>query len=500
MKKIWLGILALVVVIGLYGAMAQAQQFSKAQRDAVSAADAIEKELTSMSDKIWTYAEIAMEEFKSTKLITDYLKKKGWRVEENAAGMPTGFVATWGSGSPILGFNCELDALPGLSQKRSSNQDPVVRGAPGHGCGHNLLGVGSMGAALAMKAAMEKNGLKGTLKIFGNPGEELCIGKPYFAEKGLYNGVDAFLDWHPGGSNNANATACNAYFNVKYRFYGRTGHGNVPWTARSALDAAVLQANMVEFLREHIRAGDVNAATTINYSFTNVGPSYPNVISDYTEAWYVGRLPSDEVLVDTVRRITLAAEAAAKATETRAETIWLSATHVRIPNLTLAKVVDKNLRVLGPPMFTQEEQVYSKEIQRFNKVSEIPLDERISPIAEGWGAVSDNAEMSLCAPHISVSAVTRGVGPFSHHWGTVATGNTDIGKKGMMLALKTMATTGIDLLENPQFLADAKAEWTKRMAGRTYKPLYPAGNPVPLAVNESEMAKFRHLMEKFYLE
>lgn len=501
MRKIkWASALTVIFLFCFYATVLHAADLTKVQKDALSAAVAIEKELNNMSDKLWTYAELAMEEFKSTKVLTDYLEKKGFKVERGVAGMPTAFVATWGSGAPVIGFNVECDALPGISQKAIVTKDPVVEGAPGHGCGHNYLGVGSIGAAVAMKSAMEENGIKGTLKLFGNPGEELCIGKPYFAEAGVYKGVDAFIDWHPGGNNSANASACNAYFNVRYRFYGKTGHGNVPWTARSALDAAILQANMVEFLREHIRAGDANAATTINYSFTEVGPSYPNVISDYTEAWYVGRLPSDEVLVDAVRRITLAAEAAAKATETRMEMKWLSATHIRVPNMTLAKLMDKNLRIVGPPKFTKEEHDFAKGVQKSIGEKEVGLDETISPVSVGWGAVSDNAEMSWFAPFASLLTATRGVGNMSHNWSTVAFGNTSIAKKGYMVAVKTLALTGLDILQNPEILKEAKAEWVQKMAGRAHKPLYPAGNPVPVDVNKAEMEKYRKLMEKFYLE
>ena len=500
MKRKWFIIMAMVVAVCFYGIFLQAQELGKAKQDALAEATAIEKDLNLLSDKLWTYAEVAMEEFKSTKVLTDYLEKKGFKVEKGVVGMPTGFVATWGSGGPVIGFNVECDALPGISQKAVVNKDPVVEGAPGHGCGHNYLGVAAIGGAVALKSAMEKNGIKGTLKLFGNPGEELCIGKPYFAEAGLYKGVDAFIDWHPGAGNSANATACNAYFNVRYRFYGKTGHGNVPWTARSALDAAILQANMVEYLREHIRAGDANAATTINYSFTEVGPSYPNVISDYTEAWYVGRLPSDEVLQDTVRRITLAAEAAAKATETRMEMKWLSATHVRVPNMTLAKVMDKNLRLVGGPKFTKEEHDFAKGVQKSIGDKEVGVIENIGPIATGWGAVSDNAEMSWFAPFSSVSTSTRGAGNMSHNWSTVAFGNTLIAKKGYMVAVKTLALSGLDILQDPQILKEARAEWIEKMAGRTHKPLYPAGNPVPVDVNKREMERYRHLMEKFYLE
>jgi aminobenzoyl-glutamate utilization protein B len=475
-------------------------EWRKDQKDALDQAAPVAKELFSLSDRLWTYAELAMEETKSAKLLADYLEKKGFKVERGAAGMPTAFVASWGAGSPVIGFNVEYDSLPGVSQKPAITKDPVVEGAPGHACGHNYLGVAAIGAALAMKAAMEKNGLAGTLKLFGNPGEELCIGKPYFAEAGVYNGVDAFLDWHPGGVNAANATACNAYFNVKYRYYGQTGHGNVPWTARSALDAAVMQAVMVEFLREHLKAGDVNAASTINYSFTEVGPSYPNVISDFTEAWYVGRLPSDEGLADTVRRVTLAAESAAKATETRVEMKWLAATHVRIPNMTITKVIDKNLRLVGPPKFTPEEREFAKGVQKSIGEQQVGLPETIAPILTGWGGVSDNSEMSWFAPFGNLTVVTRGAGAMGHNWSMTAFGNTAIAKKGYMVAVKTLALSGLDILQDPKILEEAKKEWQQRLAGRTYKPLYPAGNPIPLDVNRKEMDRYRKQMEKFYID
>jgi aminobenzoyl-glutamate utilization protein B len=494
-------ILLSTIILVFLGAFALgAAEWSKVQKDSLNEAAAVEKELFAISDKLWTYAELAMEEHKSAKVLADYLESKGFKVERGVAGMPTAFVATWGSGGPVIGFNVEYDALPGVSQKPVVTKDPVVAGAPGQACGHNYLGVAGIGAALAMKASMEKNRLAGTLKLFGNPGEELCIGKPYFAEAGVYNGVDAFLDWHPGGVNAANATACNAYFNVKYRYYGQTGHGNVPWTARSALDAAVMQAMMVEFLREHVKAGDVNAASTINYSFTEVGPSYPNVISDFTEAWYVGRLPSDEGLADTVRRVTLAAEAAAKATETRMEMSWLAATHVRIPNMTLTKVIDKNLRLVGAPKFTPEEQEFAKGVQKSIGEQTVGLPETIGPILTGWGGVSDNSEMSWFAPFGNLTVVTRGAGAMGHNWSMAAFGNTAIAKKGYMVAAKTLALSGLDILQDPRILEEAKKEWQQRLAGRTYKPLYPAGNPVPLDVNRKEMEKYRKEMEKFYID
>ncbi|MDR2770771.1 MAG: amidohydrolase, partial [Clostridiales Family XIII bacterium] len=208
-----------------------------------------------LSKAIWDKPELGMEEYEAHRLHTEFLRERGFRVETPVAGMPTAYVATFGEGRPVIGFSAEYDALPGLSQQVAPHKAPISPGAPGQGCGHNLLGVAAVLAACSLKDAMQKQGLSGTIKLFGTPAEELCIGKPFMGSQGVFDGVDIVLDWHPWAGSAVNYSTCPAYFNVKYHFHGRTAHGNAPWHGRSALDAAILQAHAIELLREHYPPG-----------------------------------------------------------------------------------------------------------------------------------------------------------------------------------------------------------------------------------------------------
>lgn len=208
------------------------------------------------SDQIWENPELSMQEYKSSQTLINLLEKAGFEVEKAVAGMPTAFIASYGSGKPVIGINCEYDALPGLSQDREKlEKAPVKQGAPGQGCGHNLLGTAGVKAATAIKEVIEKFKLSGTVKVIGAPAEELCLGKPFLGKAGYLSGYDAFLDWHPWNYTKVNYDSCQAYMSVKYHFTGRTCHGNSPWHGRSALDAAMLQGHAVEIMREHMYPG-----------------------------------------------------------------------------------------------------------------------------------------------------------------------------------------------------------------------------------------------------
>jgi len=223
------------------------------------------------ADALWSFAELGCAEGRSSSLLTKLLEKKGFVVQREVAGMPTAFVASRGSGRPVIGLNCEFDALPGLSQGLCPDRRPVVEGAPGHGCGHNLLGVGSIMAAVSLGEWLSRSGLPGTIEVLGTPAEEICVGKPFMARAGLFEGIDAIIDWHPFDRNGANYDTCNAYFSIRYHFRGRTAHGNSPWEGRSALDSGLLMVHGIEMLREHIPPGSTDAANTINYTFPDVG-------------------------------------------------------------------------------------------------------------------------------------------------------------------------------------------------------------------------------------
>ena len=450
-----------------------------------------------LSDAIWSYAELGMEEYQSSKAITEHLKRNAFKVETGVADMPTAFIATFGAGKPAIGFSCEYDALPGLSQKKAVNQEsPLIVGAPGHGCGHNILGIGAIMAAMALKNAMMDFDLPGTIKIFGTPAEELCIGKPYMARAGFFKEIDAFLDWHPLASNTANYATSNAYFDVKYHFRGRTAHGNSPWYGRSALDAAVLMGHMIELLREHTTQGNPpHAANTINYSFPDVGPSFPSVVPDRATLWCIGRFVGTEEMDYVVGRIHKCAEAAAMATETKTEIEIVSMIHESMPNKTICQVLHNNLEAIGAPEFTEDEQNFAKKMQRDLSASETGLDISITPLSGGACAVSDNSEYSWFAPFgmLGVTSCPEGVG--WHNWQVAACCGSTIGEKTLDITAKVLATSGVDLLLHPEIVAKARREFDERLKGRAYKSLIPEAVPPPTLINRETMDRYRPLLE-----
>ncbi|MEM2914264.1 MAG: amidohydrolase, partial [Candidatus Bathyarchaeia archaeon] len=448
--------------------------------------------------EIWKIPELGLEEYHSSKLIIDFLDAKGFTIEKGVAGIPTAFIATYNYGDrkPVIGINCEYDALPGLSQESITKKQPIVPGAPGHGCGHNLLGVGSAGAAASLKIVMEKYGLSGIVKVLGAPAEEICVGKPFMARAGLFEKFDAIIDWHPYFLNQVLYDTCNAYFNIKFHFKGRTAHGNAPWEGCSALDSAILMGHAIELLREHIIPGEATAANTINYTFSDVGPEYPNVVPDRSTLWCVGRIQNIEQMEPILMRLKNCAEGASIATGTQVNNELITITHEKIPNSILAEVLYKNLVELGLPTYSLEEEEFAKELQRSCQALEIGMDKVIQPLGPGATAVSDNSEYSWFAPFAMawIACVPPGVG--WHNWQVNAAVNSGIGWKGMLLAARVLMTSGVDLLTNESLIQEAKEELKKRLNGRKYKSLLPFDTPVPLEINRQIMEKYRPLMEE----
>jgi len=453
-------------------------------------------DLLELSKKIWEFPELGLEERRSSKLIVDFLSNQGFSVDKDLAGMPTAFIAAWGSGKPVIGINCEYDALPGLSQEAVLKKQPVVPGAPGHGCGHNLLGPGGAGAAAALKAVMEKHGLPGTIKVLGAPAEEICIGKPFMARAGLFKGFDAIIDWHPFYLNRVLYDTCNAYFSLKFHFKGRTGHGNSPWEGCSALDSAILMGHAIELLREHIFPGDPTAANTINYTFPDVGPEYPNVVPDRATLWCVGRIQTVDQMEPIMAQIKRCAEGAALSTGTEVAEEVISATHERIPNAVLAGVMHRNLVALGVPSYTPEEETFARGLQKSCNAPQIGMDREIQPLGPGSAGVSDNSEYSWFAPFVMGCMACAPGGMGWHNWQVNAAANSALGWKGMILAVNVLMATGVYLLLDERLIKEAHEEFKKRMGGREYQPLFPAETPVPLEINRQTMEKYRPLMDE----
>ena len=442
---------------------------------------------------IWEHPELSMQEFESSKALMDLLEKYGFSVESGVAGMPTAFIATYGEGKPVIGINAEYDALPGLSQDGEKlEKSALIQGAPGQGCGHNLLGTGGVKAAIAVREAIEKFGLKGTVKVFGSPAEELCLGKPYMGRAGCYDGVDAFLDWHPWSYTKANYDSCQAYFSKKYHFKGRTSHGNSPWHGRSALDAGQLMGHAIDILREHIYPGNPpDAANTINYTYTSTGPEFPSVVPDYTTVWVIGRFETTEEMLESLARVDKCAQAGALATETTVEEEVITITHHKIPNKVLAEKFYRNLQTTGVPQFTEEEHNKAKAIQRELGQPENGLPTELDPFEGGFTVLCDTSEFSWCAPYASPWIAMGMTGCGWHHWGVVRCAGDTMGQKSLDCAAKAISLTAADILCDEDVLPAAQAEWKERMGDRKYECLLPEGQQPPVNLNKDVMDKYR---------
>jgi len=457
--------------------------------------DSNAERLIEIASKIWEYAEPGLQEFKSSQLLMDELEKEGFTVERGVADMPTAFVATYGSGKPVIGILGEYDALPGLSQKPIPRKEPLKEGAPGHGCGHNLLGTGAAGAAMAAKHFMEKHRLQGTIKYFGCPAEEMLIGKVFMVKAGLFDDVDACLTWHPWCANTVWMASSLAMNSVKFRFRGVSAHAAAsPEAGRSALDAVELMNVGVNYLREH-----VIPEARIHYVITSGGEA-PNIVPDFAEVWYFVRAPRRTDVEAIYSRILDIAKGAALMTGTKEEIVFITGCWEVLPNKALSDLLYKNLEKVGPPKFSEEEKQFAREIAKtfpegqkettlralsvpeFEKAMKSDLIEYVSP-PEDIGKVTpgstDVGDVSVKVPTAQCLVCTLVPGSAMHSWQVVAASGMSIGHKGMLVASKALALTVIDLLTKPDELGKAKDEFRKR--GIVYKSPLPEGlkPPVP---------------------
>jgi len=448
--------------------------------------DANRSDFLAVSKAIWENPELSVQEYFASEQLTALLEKKGFEVERGLGGFPTSFVATFGAGAPVIGFSSEYDALPGLSQQRGSSEHaPLIQDGPGHGCTHNLIAVGGILAACAFKDWLESEGLEATIKVFGTPAEELCMGKPFMAKAGCFDGVDMFLDFHPFYRNLGGACMTNAYFNVKYHFEGTAAHGNAPWHGRSAQDAGVLMGIALEFLREHLPPGPEGMATTFNYAFPDEGKSFPNVVPDKHTLWCVGRMATAEMAADALKRVDDCAKGSAIATGTEVKTELISATHELIPNLKMSEILDQNLREAGLPKFTKAEEDLAKALQRTLGVPETGYDGEILPVEISGQPVTDSSEYSWFAPIGFLNVQIAPSEAFGwHNWAVTSLGGSSIGEKVVTVAAKTLAGAAVDVIGNPEILAEARREWLERLDGRTYKTILPEDLAPNLEINK----------------
>jgi aminobenzoyl-glutamate utilization protein B len=434
-----------------------------------------------ISRQIWESPELGFHEQKSSALLRDELKAGGFTVDDAVAGMPTAFTATWGSGKPVIAILGEFDALPGLSQQDVPRQSPVVAGGPGHGCGHNLLGSASALAALAVKEEMQARGLKGTIRYYGTPAEEGGGGKIYMFHAGLFRDVDVVLAWHPGNSNRVDLRSNLATNGAKFRFYGVASHAaSAPEKGRSALDGALLMLHAVEMLREH-----VPQETRMHYIITNGGAAN-NVVPAFAEVSLGARHPDAATLDAIWERILKCAQAGALATETRFEVEQGTNYANVLPNDALTALVSRNMKKAGGYEYTPGERTFALEIQKSLGFTQ-GLDGADAPrniqadTSEGAGAYStDVGDLSWNLPTVQFNAATYAPGTPAHSWQAAATAGTSIGRKGMLVAARTLALSAMELIETPNTIDAAKTSFEKRRAGRTWTTRIAAGSKPPL--------------------
>ena len=446
--------------------------------------------------RIWELAEVGLQEDRTTDLLTGVLVKEGFKVTRGVAGMPSAFVATYGRGKPVIGVMGELDALPGISNKAVPYKEPLVEGGAGHGCGHNGYAVTALGGALAVKAAMDEGLVKGTVKVYGCPAEETLVGKVFMVRDGVFDGADACVGHHPSGFNGVSLRSGNAMNSVKFEFFGVASHAaGSPEQGVSAMDAVELMNVGVNYMREH-----VVQETRIHYVVEDGGHE-PNVVPPYARSWYYVRAPERELVDMYYRKLLDIADGADKMVGTTHKVTFLSGVHNGMENRVLGETAIANMRLVGAPTYTEEEEAFAAETAKSippekKKVGlmssslpdamdlmDVNLNTRIyDPIGEGTkgGGSSDVADVAWNTPTVQFRTVYTIVGAPGHSWQNTATNGTSIGQKSTVFASKVMAGTVIDLLSNGKLLQRARDEWTRQMKGRVYSCPLPADLKPPL--------------------
>lgn len=441
--------------------------------------DALIPEIRQMALTLWDYSEIALEETRSAALLADRLAAEGFTVERGVAGMPTAFIARWGSGRPMIGILAEYDALPGVGNEAVPERAPREGVTSGHGCGHNLFGAASVGAALALQQTMEAQGLPGTVVLYGAPAEETVVGKVYMARDRVFDELDAALEWHPSTETEVRNQTGRAMNNFTVEFFGQAAHGaHDPWNGRSALDAVELMNHAANMMREHIEP-----TARIHYVIPGGGEA-PNVVPEYAKVWYYVRdvdRPSVEAhyawLLDIAR-------AAALATRTEHKVTMITGVHEMLLNRPLQEALQANLEAVGPPRLTDEDQEFARALQRSLGIEEKGYETAIEPLASEPGPVeggsTDVAEVSYIVPTAGFRVTTAAADIPWHSWAASACHGTEAGIQGAVVAAQVLTLTGVDLLTDPGLVERAQAFFDQASGGREYVSPLPEGQTPPV--------------------
>ncbi|MDO5689459.1 MAG: amidohydrolase [Tissierellia bacterium] len=463
-----------------------------------------EKYFSEISDAIWSYAELGLEEYNTADLIQYVMEQEGFEIDRGVADMPTALLATYkkGSDGPVIAIMGEFDALPLISQEASdSTRNPVVEGGPGHGCTHNTMATAGAAATIAVKKAMDKFNINGTVRYYGSPAEESLVPRPFFIDAGLFDDVDIIIDNHGGGSFGTSWSGKvgtgTALYSFLVTFKGKTGHAASPWTGTSALKPVELMMHATNLLREHLMY-----THRMHYAVIDGGEA-PNVMPDKATIWYFIR-EHDDRIDDMLDRVLKCAEGSAIATGTTYDVQMLAGIHQRYGNKVIAEAMYKNIKEVGMPEWSEEEQLFAKAIQKELGKPETGLRTEINDAPTGppatfvGGASSDMGSASLYRPTASLSFPSNGPGD-SHHWTSVAGTGSTIAHKGIIAGAKVMAATALDFLTDQKLVDAAWAEFNELKAERPYESRVQGIKP-PLGLNKEVMEKYRPLMEQYYKE
>lgn len=461
-------------------------ELTAAQKRIVADLDARRESLVAINQDIWNYAELGLEEYRSSARLMEALEAAGFRISAGVAGMPTAFIAEYGSGKPVIGILAEYDALPDLSQQVAADRLPVAGKGSGHGCGHSALGTAAVGAALAARAAMERDSRPGTIRLYGTPAEETVIGKVYMTLDGLFDDLDVCLHWHPDTKNRVRYEKTKAVISVKFTFAGLPAHASAsPHKGKSALDAVELTNIGVNFMREHLPE-----TSRVHYVITDGGGA-PNVVPAHAKVWYFIRANAHEdaeAHFDWVRDI---AEAAAKMSRTKLTTTVDTDCHEIIPNLALSRLIERNFAAVGPPQFSDEDRRFARALQEplktdFGQKEDTPLNDQIEPLPgspyPAESGSTDVGDISWHVPTGGLGTVCFPAGSPGHSWQNVASIGSPIGHAGMMIAAKVLALTAVDLLVTPELVEAAKADFQTEMKDRKYTTKVPPGQKAPKVI------------------
>lgn len=460
----------LLLLLALLGALSLGATAQSSEKEAVTQA-LVDRaaEYEKVAQQLWEWAELGYKEHRSSALLQRMLEAEGFEVEAGVAEIPTAFVASYGKGKPVIAILAEYDALPGLSQAAQPTRQEVVEGGSGQGCGHHLFAGASTAAGIALKSWLQESGRAGTIRVYGTPAEEGGSGKVYMARAGLFEDVDIVLHWHPADNNTTMFADSLANRSAKFVFSGQSAHAAAaPHRGRSALDGVEAMNMMANMMREHVPEG-----TRIHYVITRGGEA-PNVVPETAEVFYYLRHPKADKVRELWERLEACAQGAALGTGTRVDSEIIHGNLSLMPNETLARVVHDNLLAVGGVTYDEQELEFAREVRKSLTTREpISNSNKIWPLKYRRGKGStDVGDLSWLVPTGGVRTACWVPGVSGHSWQAVACGGTSIGHKGMMVAAKVMARTGVDLYTDPDLIEKAWDELRERRGEDfVYRPL-----------------------------